>query len=215
MQKAVYWLEKAAKQEMPQAVYELGNMYMKGIGVECDEAKGTEYIIQAADLGMEKAYFQAGLTFYQGDYGYPVDKKKAFEYWTNGSEAGDVNCTRNVAILYSAGDGVERDYSNAITYFEKAADQGSAEALCRLGAAYCEDGFAEHDEKKAMEYFKRVLHPPEILSIIYIHSKCYIILVYFVNALSKSKYMPAHNRQRCAASINNIHSGQREPSISD
>lgn len=80
--KAAFWFEKAAEQEHPDATYKLGALYLDGVGVERDPTKGIAYIIQAANLGASDAYFLAGVTYFQGNYGYPVDKAKAIEYWT-------------------------------------------------------------------------------------------------------------------------------------
>lgn len=154
-QKAAFWFEKAAEQEHPDATYKLGTLYMDGVGVERDEAKGMAYIVQAAELGAKDAYFQAGVTYFQGNYGYPVDKTKAVEYWLKGSEKGEGGCTKNLGLVYKNGDGVERDPSKALAYFEKAAEQGNVDSLEQLGLAYCNGGIAMHDEKKAAEYFER------------------------------------------------------------
>lgn len=154
-QKAVFWFEKASEQEHPEATYKLGSLYMDGIGVERDPAKGIAYIIQAADLGAKEAYFLAGVTYFQGNYGYPVDKTKAIEYWVKGSEEGEGGCTKNLGIVYKTGDGVDRDPVKALAYFEKAVEQGNIDALEQLGLAYCNGGIATHDERKARAYFER------------------------------------------------------------
>ena len=154
--KAAFWFEKAAEQEHPDATYKLGALYLDGVGVERDPTKGIAYIIQAANLGASDAYFLAGVTYFQGNYGYPVDKAKAIEYWTKGSEAGEGGCTKNLGIVYKTGDGAERDPAKALAYFEKAAEQGNIDALEQLGLAYVGGGISgTHDEEKALEYFER------------------------------------------------------------
>ena len=154
--KAAFWFEKAAEQEHPDATYKLGALYLDGVGVERDPTKGIAYIIQAANLGASDAYFLAGVTYFQGNYGYPVDKAKAIEYWTKGSEAGEGGCTKNLGIVYKTGDGAERDPAKALAYFEKAAEQGNIDALEQLGLAYVGGGISgTHAEEKALEYFER------------------------------------------------------------
>ena len=130
-------------------------MYLQGIGVEQDEAKGLAYIVKAADLGCKDAYFRAGVTYFQGNGGFTVDKAKAIEYWIKGSEAGEGGCTKNLGIVYRAGDGVEQDGAKALAYFEKSAEQGSIDALEELDDAYRMGQIVEKDDAKAIEYFQR------------------------------------------------------------
>ncbi|MBW7875011.1 MAG: sel1 repeat family protein [Candidatus Cloacimonetes bacterium] len=49
------WLMLAARQQHAPAMYELGNMYRKGLGVEPDEAKAKAWFSRAAKLGHKKA----------------------------------------------------------------------------------------------------------------------------------------------------------------
>lgn len=158
LKKRLFWFEKAAEQEHPGATYKLGALYLDGVGVERDPTKGIAYIIQAANLGASDAYFLAGVTYFQGNYGYPVDKAKAIEYWTKGSEAGEGGCTKNLGIVYKTGDGAERDPAKALAYFEKAAEQGNIDALEQLGLCLCRWGYFRHTRRrKGLRIFRTCL----------------------------------------------------------
>ena len=53
--RAIYWLEKAAHQGLPQAQYEYGNFFKAGVGVNQDMDKAFYWWERAARQGYEKA----------------------------------------------------------------------------------------------------------------------------------------------------------------
>ena len=59
--KALELYRSAAEQGIAEAFFHLGLMYFKGIGVEKDEKRGTEFIIQAASKGHQEAQYELGL----------------------------------------------------------------------------------------------------------------------------------------------------------
>lgn len=54
-EQAVYWFKEAAKQQNPDALFNLGNCFLGGTGVDKDENTGTGFIKQAAKLGSADA----------------------------------------------------------------------------------------------------------------------------------------------------------------
>lgn len=55
MVKAVFWYKKSADQAYDSALYELGRLYMFGVGVPKDLKVAKEYFEKAAELKNEKA----------------------------------------------------------------------------------------------------------------------------------------------------------------
>ncbi len=55
MQAAVQWFQKAAAQNLPQAVYEMGHMYEHGHGVEVNLSKAKEWYNKAKTMGDYRA----------------------------------------------------------------------------------------------------------------------------------------------------------------
>ena len=67
------------------------------------------------------------MLFHNGDY------RKAFEYWTNAAELGDVLAHFELAMLYRRGEGVERDFAKEVYHLEEAAVGGHHVARNNLG----------------------------------------------------------------------------------
>ncbi|MBQ6780847.1 MAG: SEL1-like repeat protein [Treponema sp.] len=55
MEQNIESLKKSAEQGDAEALYQLGNCYQNGEGVEQDIKKAVEWWLKAADLGHEKA----------------------------------------------------------------------------------------------------------------------------------------------------------------
>jgi hypothetical protein len=53
--RAAYWYEQAAKQNHPQAQFEMGEMYKHGTGVTASVAKAKYWLSKAADAGVNEA----------------------------------------------------------------------------------------------------------------------------------------------------------------
>ena len=78
--KAKKWLEKAADQNHPQALYELATMYRRGDGVEKDQPKAAELFEKAAARGHALSQRSLGNMYYEGE-GVEKDREKAEELW--------------------------------------------------------------------------------------------------------------------------------------
>lgn len=74
---AVDWLKKAAAQKQPEALFWLGDMTLKGLGTEENEAKGLAMIREAADKGNPNAMAMLGAFHWRGMYGFEKDLLKA------------------------------------------------------------------------------------------------------------------------------------------
>ena len=64
------------------------------------------------------------------------DYKTAFTQWQALANQGDVNTQATIAVLYHAGQGVNKDYEKAFYWYKKAAEQGNAAAQANLGVMY-------------------------------------------------------------------------------
>ncbi|ROO29178.1 hypothetical protein SAOR_03720 [Salinisphaera orenii MK-B5] len=64
------------------------------------------------------------------------DYEAAFERYRALAEAGSVQGMTNLANMYAAGEGTERDEARALTWYRRAAEQGSGNAMLQLALAY-------------------------------------------------------------------------------
>jgi len=152
---AVKWFGKAAAGKHPQAImrlqlmsenearfdktralavqgdrdsrYELGNMYIKGIGTDIDHARAISAYEQAAEQGSEKAAYKLGLINYEGT-GVPVNMNTAFR-WFRTAAAGNHHAAQYyLGKMYAGGQGTPRDDALALEWFSKAVDGGFDQA---------------------------------------------------------------------------------------
>lgn len=109
-------LEALAKNGDTGAIYELGQMYFKGIGgVEVNYNKAREYFEAAAENGSTGANYYLGRIYYNGN-GVQTNHLKAKEYFEKSSSADNVFSKYYLGKLYYWGDGVEKDFNKANEY---------------------------------------------------------------------------------------------------
>ena len=63
---ATKWYKRAAEQGLPEAQYNLGIRYHRGIGTKRDEKTALEYISAAADQALPVAQFDLGMRYLRG-----------------------------------------------------------------------------------------------------------------------------------------------------
>ena len=68
---------------------------------------------------------------------------------------GDADAQSNLGNAYYAGQGVERNYTEAVKWFRRAAVQGLAEAQFNLGSCYLNGEGVEQNKKEAANWFRR------------------------------------------------------------
>ena len=154
-EKAIEWYKKAAAQGEPKAVsrlqlmksnserfektaaqaengdqeslYDLGNMYMKGVGTNTDYAKAIDSYTKSAGLGHVKSAYKLGLIFHEGS-GVKTDNRQAFRWFKQAAQGGYPAAQYYLGKLYAAGQGVKRDRTEALVWFGKAVDGGFDQA---------------------------------------------------------------------------------------
>ena len=65
-----------------------------------------------------------------------------------------LGCT-NLGVMYTNGNGVEKDFSKAVQLFKKACDGGVMLGCNYLGAMYADGNGVEKNEQKAVELYKK------------------------------------------------------------
>lgn len=101
------------------AIYNLGQMYAKGIVVEQDKAKALELFETASAAGHAKAAYSLGLMYQRGD-SVEQDSAKAAELYEQAHVKGYPKATYNLAVMYERGVGVKQDSEKANELFQLA-----------------------------------------------------------------------------------------------
>jgi TPR repeat protein len=143
------WSE-AADRGQAEAQYNLGMLYLKGLGVARNPEEAFRWFRLAGEQGQADAAFQVGLMREKG-VGVAQDFAQAQVWFTLAAEHGDSEAEVSLAELYDQGQGVPKDLTRAVYWYKMAAEQGLPEAQSRLGACYA-NGKGVHKDQ-VMAYF--------------------------------------------------------------
>lgn len=141
LQKAFFWTEKAANQNLPEAQNSLGFLYQMGWGTEKNLDKAVEWTKKAADAGDALAINNMG-TYYARGTGGEQNSKKAVEYYYKSLELyetkGEINplILTNLSYAYLDGDGVPKNLDKALDYGLQAIAKGNPYAILNVSEAY-------------------------------------------------------------------------------
>lgn len=136
------------------AMYNIGDMYYYGQGVEQDYAQAMEWYEKSADMGNPTAMSNIAFMYANGE-GVEQDYAKAVELFEKSADLGDRDAMNNLGYMYAYGQGVKQDYAQAMEWYRKAADLGNASAINNIAFMYANGEGVEQDYIKAIEWFEK------------------------------------------------------------
>ena len=112
-------------------------------------------LIMRKNLGSFIALNRLGMTYLQATKNTPMNRKKAFQIFSEGAAIGSKQAMYNLANFYYNGFGVVQiDHKKALELFKKAAAMGFSDAANMAGSMYY-NGLGEHTNlPAAIKYFK-------------------------------------------------------------
>ncbi|KAL8153565.1 hypothetical protein V2J09_011325 [Rumex salicifolius] len=134
--KALLWFLKAVEKGEPRSMEVLGEIYVRGTGVERNYTKAFDWLSLAAKQQLYSAYNGIGYLYVKG---YGVDGKnytRAKELFEKAADNEDPGGYYNLGVLYLKGIGVKRDVKLACKLFIKAADAGQPKAFYQLAKMF-------------------------------------------------------------------------------
>ena len=108
-------LESLANNGDVGAIYELGQRYFYGVGVNLDYGKARNYFEIASERGSSGSNYFLGKIYYNGN-GVQTNHLKAKEYFEKSAEADNTYSKYYLGKLYYWGDGVEKNTEKAEEY---------------------------------------------------------------------------------------------------
>jgi len=136
-------------------LYNLGNAYAAGTGVQVDIGKAISFYEAAIKAGDPSSKFTYGTWLYKGINGVTVDKMRSFQLQLEAAETGHPYAMFNTGSAYMEGVAVTQDFQAAAVWFEKAAEKGIVEANLNLGNLHRNGMGVPRDLHKAVEIFAR------------------------------------------------------------
>ena len=143
-----------ARQGTVSAQRNLGVMYDRGVGVERDPARASDWLRRAAEAGSRDAAYLLG-AMYESGRGVTQDDARALAWYSKAALLGDREAQVKVGKAYEQGHGVASDIGEALTWYRKAAGQGDAWAQNYIGFLYGNGKGVPHDDAQALEWFRR------------------------------------------------------------
>lgn len=137
---------------LPQAAYELSEMYRAGTGVEQNLAKADELLAQAAQKAYPAAQYALGETAYKAD---PPNYQDAFAWFSNAAAGGYPQAQYMTGFMLMQGQGTERSVPLAVKFFRDAAEREHVSAQYVLGQIYVKGLGVAADKKAGTEWLKK------------------------------------------------------------
>ncbi|MBR5427060.1 MAG: sel1 repeat family protein [Clostridia bacterium] len=145
-ERCVRYLSAACEAGDPDAMLDMGGMYLSGNGIPADRERALFWYRKAAELDHPLAFNRlAQFYLYDEDedgLGYlpatsdPERIRKAFEYFRKGAELGEVGCMVELGIMYMCGECCDADTEKGFRIFEKAYQADTVELESHAQAAF-------------------------------------------------------------------------------
>lgn len=121
------WLPLASEND-PNALFNLGQIYRLGRGVDKDMPTARNYYERAARLGHVSAQGNLGTLYFFAEPKELKDQEKAVSWWQEAATNGDARSQYMLGVLFFNGDVVGRDWTRAYAWMNLAASAGLPEA---------------------------------------------------------------------------------------
>ncbi|PLX40332.1 MAG: hypothetical protein C0605_06510 [Hyphomicrobiales bacterium] len=146
-----YYL-RAAKPGDAYGQYNLGRVYLKGIGGRERREDGLKLLKKAAEKGVAEAMHLLGDTERTARGG---DLKTALAWYEKAAQKDFVRSQNLLGEVYGEGKQVQANPEQAFKWTKKAAEHGSAEAQTRLGVFYLNGTGTAPDAKLGAEWLQK------------------------------------------------------------
>ena len=143
-EKAISWIEKAAKKGFRAAVFELAQR--SGYGIDCNEF----WAKKAVEYGEYDPLIRVALRYLEG-HGTPEDNEKGLSILTELADKGIGSAQLTLAECLIKGKNTPKDAEKALHYLSLAAQNGSAKLITGLGIALYKSEETEIDPDFAVK----------------------------------------------------------------
>lgn len=119
--------QESANHGNANAEVNLGNLYMRGLGVEQNYEAARRWYEKAALQGNPIAEAKLGVIYYYG-LGVPESRPFAAEWLQKAADQGDAHSAMILGEMYSSGDGIAKDRNHAYVWYTISQELGNHEA---------------------------------------------------------------------------------------
>jgi len=147
---------KASELSHPEAEYNLGVMFLEGLGVVADIKEGTKRVINAAENGFAEAQYRLGEMYKNGIH-VPKIQKEAVKWYEKAAEQGHLSAQKKLPWHYDNGIGTDKDEKRAFEWILKAAKQGHGDSCFWIGQRYHSGQGVSKDSTQAFEWYTKAV----------------------------------------------------------
>jgi uncharacterized protein len=141
---SIEFLEKGVNKNNKKCLYLLGKMYLNGESVDKNQIYAIELLEKSSDLGNLDASLMLGNL-----YKIKEEYQKAMEYYEIGAKFVNIDCIRELGMIYKNGLGIKQDLEKAVEYFEIGSKIEDSTSYNLLGEIY----FGLEKYEKAFSYY--------------------------------------------------------------
>lgn len=145
--------KEKAKEGSVEAMYQLGERYLQGNGVDQNVEIASDWWHKAAMKGHVPACHDLGIYYWRTKH----DIEKGLMWLSKSADAEYAISYCALADIYLNGWGVEADVARGLDYLTKAAEQDHEDALMELAAIYHDGEYIEKDNCKAKYWLEKYL----------------------------------------------------------
>jgi tetratricopeptide (TPR) repeat protein len=149
---------RAAHRDQPDALYELGVRFLRGLALPQDGEAGLAYIRRSAECGSPHGMDVLGGFYARGAGGVEQDSDQAIRLYLAAAERGLVDSMAKAGSVMVARDDGRADAPGGVRLLNQAAAQGSMRALLDMGtiAIAGEELGVQQDLPRAADMFRHV-----------------------------------------------------------
>lgn len=153
---AIQDLKEQAEKGDEESLYNLGEKYLKGDGIEQNYQEALK-IFTELDEKYDNTLAQFHLVdmYFKGK-GCKQNDKKAFEYIRKIADKGFAFAQRDMGRMYLNGIGIEENEKKAFEWYMKAAEQNYTSAQFQIARMYLKGEGVEQNYQSAFEWFIKV-----------------------------------------------------------
>jgi TPR repeat protein len=146
--------ERAADQNVAEALYGLGRCFADGRGRPVEPADARMLFDRATQRGSAKAWCALGRMHFDGQGG-PADASTGLAMCRQGSSVGDGDADLEIGLRHLDGRGLPKSFTDARRWLDRAAQRGSARASRALAEAYAKGDGVPRDRALAARFLEQ------------------------------------------------------------
>ncbi|KAG2208150.1 hypothetical protein INT47_010512 [Mucor saturninus] len=201
------WFLKSANNGNARGLYNLGNCFYEGIGVQKSHGDAFDRFQDSAKKHDKDAQFMLG-EFYRHGYGsLSIDYCVAQSWYLKSARQGHGKAQYELGNLYLLEDYKDKDMSSGFFWYSKSAKQGNSDAQYKVGVCYVEGFFVQKDYHKARAKFLLAIengNMDALLSIGMMYQKGLGVSIDYKEALKYYEAAAEKDYDKALLSINNL-----------